>query len=212
MIHPKFERGLAGLQAGMFGGAALVAVLMLVSALDRRSWWSYPNLLAACFYGARSIGGGPGWPTVAGIALQLVIAGCGGVLFGGIFGSLSSSRRIAFLGLIWGVLVFYGSEQLYRAASPIVAAYMPRSASIVAHMVYGVCLAGIGRIGGAVAQDAGPGGEAQALGTLLATPAEEGTHPAPPPVQDRLELAPREIQIEDAVTREPAKGDAESHG
>jgi hypothetical protein len=209
MIHPKIERGLAGLQVGMFGGVVMVAVLMVVSLLDRRAWWGYPNLLALAFYGARSISGGPGWPTVAGIALQLSIAGCGGLLFGGIFGSLSGSRRIAFFGLLWGVLVFYGSEQLYRGSSPIIAAYMPRSASIVAHMIYGVCLAGIGRIGGAGMHSIGPAGEPAKHGPLVATSVENGPRIAPSPAQVRLELAPRETQIENAANGEPAKGEAE---
>lgn len=195
----------------MFGGVAMVAVLMLVSMLERRSWWGYPNLLALGFYGARSISGGPGWPTVAGIALELVIAGSGGMLFGVLFGSLGGSRRIAFLGLLWGVLVFYGSEQLYRATSPIVAAYLPRSASIVAHMIYGVCLAGIGRIGGP-SPGSGLAQEVAGLGPLVATSQEEGQHTVLSPVQDRREVAPRDTHIENALNGEPAKGDTESPG
>jgi hypothetical protein len=147
MIHSKLERGLAGLQAGMFGGLALLAVMLLVSVLDRRQWWNYPNLVAGYFYGARSIGAGPGWHTVSGAALQLLIAGCAGALFGVLFGGLAASRRMSLLGLAWGVLTFFASGQFYRVFSPIVLRYMPGTAALVAHMIFGVCLSGIGRFG-----------------------------------------------------------------
>jgi hypothetical protein len=212
MIHPKIERGFAGLQVGMFGGIAMLATLALVSMLDRRAWWSYPNVLGAYFYGARSIGGGPGWPTVAGIALQLLIAGCGGALFGAILGGLGGSRRVALMGLVWGVLVFYGCEQLYRSNSPIVDAYMPRSASLVAHMIYGVCLAGIGRIGGVTSPETQSAGDVSGRGTPVATPAFEETRLTSSSVLSQPEVASRETQSEKAVFGEPAKENGDSRG
>ena len=147
MIRSKIDRSIAGLQAGMFGGMALLAVMVLLSMLDRQAWWSYPNLIAATFYGSRSLASGPGWPTVSGIALQLLIAAIAGALFGALFGAYGRSRRIALIGLIWGVFLFYASSQLYGFIAPLVTAYLPRNAWVVAHMIYGVCLAGIGRIG-----------------------------------------------------------------
>jgi hypothetical protein len=131
----------------MFGGGALLAVMALVSVLDRRTWWSYPNLLAAHFYGQRVIGGGLGWPTVSGIAFQLLIAACAGALFGGLFGGVGGSGRIALLAITWGLLVFYASEQFYRIASAFIIVYLPRTALMMAHLTYGACLAGIRRIG-----------------------------------------------------------------
>src|SRR5689334_18997380 len=86
MIHPRIERTLAGLQAGMFGGIAMLGLMMLVSLLDRRAWWSYPTLLGASFYGPRVIASGPGWPAVSGSALHLLIAGIAGAVFGAVFG------------------------------------------------------------------------------------------------------------------------------
>ncbi len=131
----------------MFGGIALVGVMALVSMLDRRGWWSYPNLLASQFYGVRGVGAGPGWPTISGIAFQLMVASLAGAVFGFVFGRYGGLRRIFLLGLAWGGGVFFASEWYYRAAAPAVLVYLPRAAAMAAHMVYGACLSGIGRPG-----------------------------------------------------------------
>jgi hypothetical protein len=212
MIHSKIERSLAGLQAGMLGGLAMLAVLALAPALDRRAWWSYPNLLAACFYGPRAIGGGLGWPTVAGGALQMLIAGTAGALFGALFGRHSGSRRIALLGLLWGFFVFFGSEQVYKFSSPVVVAYMPRSASVVAHMIYGICLASISRIGVVPASGAAASPEAATRGTLVATPTLEPAIAASHGVRERPEATPREILDENGTIVKPAGEEAGSQG
>ena len=192
MTHSRLERGLAGLQAGMFGGIALVAVMIVVSVLDRREWWSYPNILAGYFYGVSSLGAGLGWHTVSGVALQLLVAGFAGVLFGSLFGGFGASRRMAMLGLAWGVLTFFASGQLYRVFSPIVFAYMPRGAALVAHMIYGVCLSGITRLGGEP------------------PPPEFGAALAPPPAGKAGEPSASGPQIEPFPA--PAMGDSEPRG
>jgi hypothetical protein len=81
MIQPRIERALNGIQAGMTGGFAMTAVVVILSIFDQRAWWSYFNLLAAHFYGLRALAGGPGWPTVSGPALQLTMAAVAGALF-----------------------------------------------------------------------------------------------------------------------------------
>ncbi len=131
----------------MLGGGALLTVMAVVSVLERRHWWSYPNLLGAHFYGPRVIASGFGWPTVSGIAFQLLIASCAGALFGALFGVANGGGRLIVLGAFWGLLLFYGSEQFYKITSPFVAAYLPHNAVLVAHLAYGSCLAGIGRMG-----------------------------------------------------------------
>jgi len=209
MIPSKLEHCLAGLQVGMFGGAALLSVMTLVPVLDHQPWWSYSNLLSACFYGVRSINGGVGWPTLAGAAFQLVIAGAGGVLFGFVFGRYATSRRVAILGLAWGLIVFFVSEQFYRIASPVVAAYLPRGASLVAHMIYGVCLAGIGRIGLDQSHPPQPMTDVAVHGTPVATSALRTAPQFHSPIR---EVAPGEVKSENAAVDEPAGKDADSHG
>ncbi len=130
----------------MFAGAALLTVMAFASVLDRRTWWSYPNLLAATFYGPRAIGTGFGWPTISGVALQLLIAACAGAVFGTLFGGVSGSGRIALLAVLWGLLLFYASEQFFSVTNVFVLAYLPRKAAILAHMTYGLCLTVIGRM------------------------------------------------------------------
>ena len=166
MIHPKLERGFAGLQAGLFGGIVLLAVMSVFSVLDGARWYSYPNLVAGYFYGGRSIGAGFGWHTVSGTALQLVISSVSGALFGLLLGGLVAGRRAALPALAWGVLTLFAAGQLYRVFSPIVLVYMPGAAALVGHMIYGVCLAGAGHFSG---PPAGPG-----FGAPLANPALGG--------------------------------------
>ena len=209
MIPSKLEQCLAGLQVGMFGGAALLSVMTVVPVLDHQPWWTYSNLLSACFYGVRSINGGVGWPTLSGAAFQLVIAGAGGVLFGFVFGRYATSRRIAVLSLAWGLFVFFVSEQFYRIASPVVAAYLPRSAGLVAHMIYGACLAGIGRIGLDHSQAAQPMTDVAVHGTPVATSALGA---APQSHRTIREVAPGEVETENAAVDEPAGKDVDSHG
>lgn len=148
----------------MLGGIALLAFMALISVLDRRFWWSYPNLIAVHFYGPRSIGAPLGWPMVSGIAFQLLIASCAGAVFGFLCAGFAGSRRIGLLGLAWGVFVFFVSEQIHRSSNPVILSYMPQGALLVAHMIYGVCLAGIAVI---AASDPPMGG------TMVATPTLE---------------------------------------
>jgi hypothetical protein len=194
MIQSKLERGLAGLQAGMLGGIALLVVMTVVSLLDHRHWWSYPNTIAAVFYGARSIGAGLGWHTVSGAALQLVIAGVAGLLFGALFGSASAGRRNLAFGLAWGVLVYFFSGQFYRVFKPVVLVYLPGSAAMVAHLVYGVSLGWTGRLGMAGPDDefgrglanSDPGNPPLGAGPRSPAPATDVTLIAPgtTPAQD----------------------------
>lgn len=204
MFHSKLEQCLAGLQAGMFGGITLLAVMTLVPVLDREPWWTYPDLLSGCFYGVGSINGGAGWPTISGAAFQLLIAGTGGLLFGLAFGRYATHRRITLLGLAWGLFVFLLSELFYRLASPVVWAYLPRNAATVAHMIYGVCLAGMGRAGGAEPDAPGP-----VHGTPVAT---SGLKAAPKPDDPNREVATGEVESGNRANDQAAATDRDSHG
>lgn len=195
----------------MFGGFALLAVMMFVSQMDRRAWWSYPNLLSAYFYGGRSIGRGVGWSTVAGIALQLMIAAAAGALFGGVFTQLFGARRLVLPGLVWGVLVFYASEQFYRIASPVVVAYLPRGAALVAHMIYGVCLAGLGLIGVPPAQVTTAAGTASERPGFVRRPVVAAALPNPVE-SERAVRAPEEIPQDEASIASPSREDPHSPG
>ncbi len=140
----------------MIGGMAMLAAMIFLSLLDRRPWWSYPNLLAVNFYGSRVLAAGPGWPTVSGTALQFLIAAIAGAVFGLLFGAVHATARLALLGVGWGLVLFYASAWAYDRATPFIMAYLPATAPMVSHMIYGACLATTHRTAAALtAEDSG---------------------------------------------------------
>ncbi len=146
MIHRKLEHALAGFQAGMLGGLAMLGLLVSISILDRHSWSSYLTVLGALLWGPRVLPDRAGWPAVSGAALELLIAATAGVLFGIIFSGAVGSRRIGLIAVAWGAALFYVTDWLFRVTSPVVSQYLPRTALLVGHLVYGICLAAIGWI------------------------------------------------------------------
>jgi hypothetical protein len=210
MTHSRLEQSLAGLQVGMFGGAGLLAVMILIPVLDHQPWWSFPDLLSSLFYGVRSINGGVGWPTLSGIAFQLLVAGAAGALFGLAFGRFAANRRISLLGVAWGVCLFVASEQFYRLASPVLAAYLPRGAAVVAHMVYGICLAGIGRVSGEETHRDRRSGSPGVAGPPVAVSLPETRPRIGEPDGADTEVAAGEVEIRNAPFDEPARNDVDS--
>lgn len=140
MFHPRLKAAVTGLEAGVLGGFAMLGALAGASVADQDAWWRFPNLLATTFYGVRALRSGAGWPTVSGIALQIVIAGAAGAVFGALFGRAPGALRIA-LGLGWGALLFYAAEMLYRRIAPFVVLYQPETSALLGHVLYGLCLA-----------------------------------------------------------------------
>jgi hypothetical protein len=133
------KAALAGVQAGVLGGLVMLAALSVAALLEHDAWWSYPNLIGATFYGTRALRSGAGWPTVAGISFQLVIAGCAGALFALTFGRTKAPLR-AVLGVAWGALLFYLSRKMYQEIAPLVALYAPDTSMLLGHMLLGAFL------------------------------------------------------------------------
>jgi hypothetical protein len=140
MFHPRLKAAVTGLEAGVLGGFAMLGALAGASVADQDAWWRFPNLLASTFYGAKVLRSGPGWPTISGVALQIVIAGIAGAIFGALFGKAPGALRIV-LGFGWGALLFYASEMLYRRVAPFVALYQAETSTLLGHVLYGLCLA-----------------------------------------------------------------------
>jgi hypothetical protein len=140
MFHPRLKAAVTGLEAGVLGGFAMLGALAGASVADQDAWWRFPNLLATTFYGARALRSGAGWPTVSGIALQIVIAGAAGAVFGALFGRAPGALRVV-LGLGWGALLFYAAETLYRRVAPFIVLYQPETSALLGHILYGLCLA-----------------------------------------------------------------------
>lgn len=126
----------------MLGGIAMLAVMAVLSVLDRRPWWTFPNLLGSLFYGWRAQSWGPGWATVSGAALQLVVAALAGMIFALLFAGINGAARRALIGILWGLLLFYASARIYSNFAPLVAAHLQRGAMMSVHIIYGAFLAG----------------------------------------------------------------------
>src|SRR5882724_12871145 len=85
---------LSGIEAGVIGGIAMLVLLAASSLWRDRGWWEIPNLLGSTFYGVRAFRPGIHRATVAGGALQLMICGSVGALFGMLFGRVQSRGRM----------------------------------------------------------------------------------------------------------------------
>ena len=136
---------LAGLEAGVLGGAAALAMLVLTSFWRREPWWYIPNLFASMFYGAGAARAGFGMVTVSGLALHVTTSGLVGLLFGIAFGGVRSPLRLFFLGIAVGLTGSYLIPMLLpiQAGSHLVR-YGYRSV-IWACVAFGVCLSQTGR-------------------------------------------------------------------
>src|SRR5260370_29278406 len=109
-----FHRGLRGMEAGVVGGLAMIALLTSTGMLRGYVWWWPANLLGSTFYGSRAFRWGPGWPTLAGYALHIFITGVVGGLFGLTCGGLPRRPRFVFLGsLARRLMLFLGDCHIW---------------------------------------------------------------------------------------------------
>ena len=72
---PAWLRALAGIEAGILGGVAMLAWPAVSSLVDLQSIWVVPNLLGSALSGHAVLHRGFGWVTVAGLGLHLFVAG-----------------------------------------------------------------------------------------------------------------------------------------
>jgi hypothetical protein len=131
---------LSGLEAGVFGGLAMVVFMVVVALAERNPWWAYPNTLATAFYGGRALRSGAGWHTATGVALEVFIAGIAGALFGGVCANVERRARRLLIGVLWGLSWFYLMQSLYRVVARLIPVYAPEMALLSAHAVYGLIL------------------------------------------------------------------------
>ena len=136
---------LSGLKAGVLGALAMCVFMAVAALIDRDPWWTYPNLLATAFYGPRGLQLGFGWPTVAGVAFQVLMGGVAGVLFGMTFASVQSGARLLLLGIIWGVSWYYLTHSLFRVFARLIPAYAPELALLTAHTMFGAIVGSVSR-------------------------------------------------------------------
>jgi len=135
-------RALAGLQTGVVGGLFMLFFYSFGSLMQRQHWWNAANLLGAAVYGHNAIWKGFGRATLAGAAVQILIAGLSGVLCALLF----AGRRDSWLfrtscGLAWGVITYYAVyELLLPRIAPVVPLYSERLGTLMAHLLLGITL------------------------------------------------------------------------
>jgi hypothetical protein len=112
------------------------------SVLQRQHWWNAANLLGTAVYGHNAIWKGLGRATLAGAAVQILIAGLSGVLCA----LLLAGRRDSWLfrtacGLAWGIVTYYAVyELLLPRVAPVVPLYSERLGPMIAHLLLGITL------------------------------------------------------------------------
>jgi len=134
-------RLLNGIQAGVIGGIAMLALLVSGSLWRGDPWWLPSNLLGSTFYGARALNAGPNRATLAGGALHVFMTGLIGGAFGLVCGRIPHRRRLVLLGTLAG-LIWQGVADafLWRNINPLVLLDSPQPATLFSHAVFGACL------------------------------------------------------------------------
>jgi hypothetical protein len=132
---------LAGLEAGVIGGLAMLLFLCAHSALRGQVWWSYANLLGSIVYGPSALWRGLSRATLAGIAIQILISGVAGLLYGVCFARTRGRMVSLLLGLSCGVIWFFITYQLFfRGIGPLIPVYASQPATLLGHGILGLVL------------------------------------------------------------------------
>jgi hypothetical protein len=130
-----------GVEAGVVGGAAMLAVLMCGSLVEGRGWWQIPNLFGSTFYGMRAFRGGPAMATLSGAALHFTISGGVGAAFGLVCGGMRQRGRLLLAGIVAALAWHYASQAWFWArVNPRVPGYAPQPLWMLSHLMLGACL------------------------------------------------------------------------
>jgi hypothetical protein len=133
-------RWLAGLEAGVWAGAAMLGWLALTAAWSRHSIWEAPNRLGALFYGPAARLEGFHAGTWAGAAFLLFTSAVVGLLFGFVARDGRNRVRTRLLGILTGLAWCYLSYAwFWRRLAPSGAALPPPSL-LAAYLVFGAVL------------------------------------------------------------------------
>ncbi len=145
-MEPSGQRDLrltlAGLQAGCLGALLMIGWWLLGEALQRRSPWTIPNLLATTFYGEGAYRSGFFTSTWSGLAGPLVVYCTTGV----VFALAGKERKAGWVLLLVGAATGLALYWLFfgltlRALNPLIQIYSPDRLLAVSHLLYGLALA-----------------------------------------------------------------------
>jgi len=144
-LKQAVPRLLSGIEAGVIGGIAMLALLISGSLWRGDPWWMSSNLLGSTFYGARALSAGPNRATLAGGALHVFMTGSIGAAFGLLCGGIQRRHRLVLLGMLAG-LISYGLADalLWRRVNPLIPLYSSQPATLLSHALFGACLGYVG--------------------------------------------------------------------
>jgi hypothetical protein len=136
-------RALAGIEAGVLGGLAMLCWMVAAAIVERRPLWAIPSVLGAAFYGSRAFEPGFGAPALAGLALLVFTAGLLGLAFGLLVGDSFNRPRVVLLGVLSGLAWFYLSRAVIGYRTGILGLLSaPPGATVLGHVLYGLVLGG----------------------------------------------------------------------
>jgi hypothetical protein len=137
---PGWCRVLAGLEAGLWGGVAMLAWFGLGAALSRRSIWIVANSVGALLAQRSAVRSGFSGVTLAGLASVVFTASLVGVLFALLARHPGRRRQIRLLAILTGLVWYYLSQALvWRQVGPV-GAYSSPPAMLAAYLIFGVVL------------------------------------------------------------------------
>ncbi len=137
----RFERLLAGIQAGVAAFFVSILWLGLFSRLEGRSFWTVPNIMGGLFHGLLSVRPDFGVPTLGGLAVQTLL--CVGIaaIASQLIGPNAPLLRSLAMGLLLGTAWFYLWDGFFwRQAFPAFAVYSKRPPIFFSHVLIGLCI------------------------------------------------------------------------
>ena len=134
-LKTRWMGGLAGFELGVLGGLLMLGWYVLSAPVIGQPWWTIPNLLASKYFSYSVLRAGPGFPTLAGTAFQLVTAGVIGAGVGfvlpiGRLGGVAVSAA-------WYLGCFF---YLWPRVAPLAPAYTPQILVMAGFFVFGSTL------------------------------------------------------------------------
>jgi hypothetical protein len=135
------RRLLAGIEAGVLGGLAMIAGVAVVAAATHQPVWTAPNLFASLFLGPTALDRAFRSSTLSGLALQLVAAGLLGLAFGACAGGSRSRLRVFLLGILVGLIWYYLTQTLLMRKFGVTALlYIAPKTMLFGNMCFGIVL------------------------------------------------------------------------
>lgn len=128
----SFLHLLVGIEAGIIGGLAMLALFALVTPLLGKPWWLIANLLASRLYTAPQVLMGPGIVTLVGAAYLLLGAG----IVGAVNGLLTPGGRLFGLAVAASCYLFCYLF-VWKRLAPLMLIYAPQPIVIAGFFLYG---------------------------------------------------------------------------